>query len=267
MSASVLDAIMAGARTAALERSKTSRGQVERDAARVRLQSHSFEASLKVPGVRIIAECKRRSPSRGILRRDYDPVTIAAGYARAGAAAVSVLTEPTFFDGDLDHLRAVRTTVQLPVLRKDFISTEFQVAEARAAGANAILLIVAGLEDRELGGMMASAAAHDLSALVEVHSREEAQRAIDHGARIVGVNSRDLRTLQVSLSVFEDVLPVLPRECVKVAESGITNVADVRRLKALGFDACLIGERFMTRADPGAALADFLAGAESGGTS
>lgn len=257
----VLGAIVAASRRSALERSKRRCSAIDREAALARPRREAFEDTLRKPGARVIAECKRRSPSRGILRREYDPVAIAKGYARGGAAAVSVLTEAAFFDGSVDHLRAVRSAVDLPVLRKDFIATEFQVAEARAAGADAILLIVAGLEDWELGDMVANAGAHDLAALVEVHSLDEAQRAIDVGATIIGVNSRDLRTLEVSPSVFEDVMSVLPRGCTAVAESGISSSGQVGRLTQLGYDAFLIGERFMTAEDPGAALAAFLADA------
>ena len=212
----------------------------------------------------MIAECKRRSPSRGILRRDYDPAAIAAGYARAGAAAISVLTEPSFFDGHIDHLRAVRAAIDLPILRKDFICTEFQIAEARAAGADAILLIVAGLEPDELAGLVANAAAYELAALVEVHSAAEARLAVDAGARVIGVNSRDLRTLAVSTTIFDELAPALPSQIPWVAESGIKTPADVERLRSLGYRACLIGERFMTAPDPGEALAAFLAGVPQG---
>ncbi len=258
-----LAAIVAASRRSATERAKTLRAVIDRQAASASPRPDVFEASLRAPGVRIIAECKRRSPSRGILRRDYDPAAIAAGYERAGAAAISVLTEPAFFDGDLDHLRAVRAAVDLPVLRKDFLSTEFQVAEARAAGADAVLLIVAALEDRELAGMIANAAAHALAALVEVHTRDEARRAIDAGATIIGVNSRDLRTLTVRAFVFDDVVPILPAGGIAVAESGIQTTGDVARLARLGYDAFLVGERFMATTDPGASLAVFLA--EAGG--
>ena len=152
------------------------------------------------PGaVRIIAECKRRSPSRGILRADYDPAAIARQYAAAGATAISVLTEPTFFDGALDHLRAVRAAVPTPILRKDFFVDEFQILEAHAAGADAILLIVAALDDATLIRLHAAAESRGLAALVEVHTAEELARAQQAGARLIGVNSRNLKTLAVSL--------------------------------------------------------------------
>ena len=261
---SVLDAIVAAARKSAVEREKVARGAIDRDASQASPRAARFRAALQADGIRIIAECKRRSPSRGILRREYDPAAIARGYEHAGAAAISVLTEPTFFDGSPDHLRSVRRAVELPVLRKDFVVTEFQVTEARAIGADAVLLIVAALSDAELADLMSRADEHGLAALVEVHSVAEAHRAIDAGATIIGVNSRDLRTLKVSLSVFDDVAAALPKEAVAIAESGISSFADVDRLRRARYEAFLVGERFMTAADPGEALAGFLAEARVG---
>ena len=155
-----------------------------------------FQAALSgVGGFNVIAECKRRSPSRGVLRENYDPVAIAIGYAEAGAAAISVLTEPTFFDGSLDHLKAVRAAVDVPVLRKDFVVSEYQLLEAKAAGADAVLLIVAALRPAELKVLHDHARRHGLDVLVEVHDATELAIAIDAGARVVGVNNRNLRTL------------------------------------------------------------------------
>lgn len=259
----VLTAIVAGTRRSAAERAKSTRAAVERQAAFATPQPESFLASLEAPGVRIIAECKRRSPSRGILRADYDPAAIASGYKRAGAAAISVLTEPSFFDGDLEHLRAVRAAVSLPIIRKDFITTEFQVVEARAAGADAALLIVAALTESDLASMIATTRAHGMAALVEAHTVAETQRAIDAGATIIGVNSRNLRTLSVSAAVFDEIAPLLPAGVVAVAESGISTASDIRRLRQLGYRACLIGERFMSSGDPGAALEALLRDAEA----
>jgi indole-3-glycerol phosphate synthase len=260
MSASVLDAIVASSRRSAIERSRqVTLTAVERIAAARAPRPGAFREALARPGIRVIAECKRRSPSRGILRRDYVPQDIAAGYARAGAAAISILTESAFFDGDLDHLRAVRKAVpDVPVLRKDFIVTRYQVAEARAAGADAVLLIVAVLDDRALASLMADAAAFGLDALVETHDATEVQRALDAGATIVGVNSRNLRTLEMDPGLFERVAGRFPSSVVAVAESGISSAGDVLRLTTLGYRAFLIGERFMTSPDPGGALAEFL---------
>jgi indole-3-glycerol phosphate synthase len=267
MTASVLDAIVAGARRSALDRAATMRAAVDREAADATPDPQAFLTGLTEPGVRVIAECKRRSPSRGVLRRDYDPVAIARGYQAAGAAAISVLTEPSFFDGSVGDLRAVRAAVRIPILRKDFIVIPFQIDEARAAGADAVLLIVAALADAELSGMIEAATFCGLSTLVEVHSVEEARRAVGCGAPIVGVNSRDLRTLEMNPHVFEKVASVLPKGVVAIAESGISSAAEVIRLRGLGYQAFLIGERFMTMPDPGDALRGFLAEAGTGATS
>ena len=204
--------------------------------------------------LRIIAECKRRSPSRGVLRAKYDPVAIAQGYERAGAAAISVLTEPTFFDGALEHLQAVRSAVGIPVRRKDFVVSEYQLLEARAATADAVLLIVAALAPGELAALHTRALAIGLDVLVEVHSADELSVAIDAGAQIVGVNNRNLRTLEIDVTASEALAARMPRGIVAVSESGLKTAADLIRLRQLGYDAFLIGERFMTAKDPGAAL-------------
>ncbi len=204
---------------------------------------------------RVIAECKRRSPSRGLLRKAYDPAAIAASYEAAGAAAVSVLTEPAFFDGDIEHLRAARARVSLPLLRKDFVVLPYQVLEAREAGADATLVIAGALEGQALAELVACAAEQGLAVLVEVHDENELARALAAGARIVGVNSRNLRTLNVDLNVARRLAPRLPADVVGVAESGLTSREEIEELGGLGYRAFLIGERFMTAADPGAALA------------
>ena len=214
---------------------------------------------------RVIAECKRRSPSRGVLRASYDPVALARDYERAGAAAVSVLTEPSFFDGDLAHLAAVRDAVALPLLRKDFVVDEYQVTEARASGADAVLLIVAALSDNELRVLLAAAAAAGLAALVEVHDAPELRRALNGGARVIGVNNRSLRTLEVSTATAAELAAAIPDECVAVAESGLRSGEDLRRMRDAGYDAFLIGERFVVAPDPGAALGDVLRAADAGG--
>ena len=205
-------------------------------------------------GPRIIAECKRRSPSKGILRKEYDPAAHARAYAEAGAAAISVLTEPTFFDGSPDHLRNVRAAVELPLLRKDFIVTEYQLIEAAVFGADAVLLIAAALEQSALVELLAKAEGLGLSALVEVHDLGELRRAIDAGARIVGVNSRNLRTLAVDLAVLDAVARDMPPGVTAVAESGIRTRDDITRLSRAGYHAFLVGERLIAQADPGAAL-------------
>jgi indole-3-glycerol phosphate synthase len=208
--------------------------------------------------VNVIAECKRRSPSRGVIRAEYDPVTIARSYESAGAAAISVLTEPTFFDGALEHLSVVRTAVATPLLRKDFVISEYQLLEARAAGADAVLLIVAALSDQELRHLLTAARSLGLDALVEVHDDLELSQAIDVGADVIGVNNRNLRTLAVDVEASERLIAKMPSHVVAVSESGLKTSADVRRLRQSGYHAFLIGERFMTAPDPGALLADLL---------
>ena len=219
-----------------------------------------FEAALSDPdGFNVIAECKRRSPSKGVLREDYDAVAIATGYAAAGAAAISVLTEPAFFDGSLDHLKAVRAAVDVPLLRKDFIVSEYQLLEAKAAGADAVLLIVAALRPAELKVLHDHARRHGLDVLVEAHDAEELSIAIDAGARVIGVNNRNLRTLEVDVHASDRLIAQMPAEVIAVSESGLRTAADLARLKGLGYRAFLIGERFMTAADPGSVLRDLLA--------
>lgn len=253
----VLEAIVAATRArvdAAMEREP--RASLEKRARQQTPDAGAFLSRLAREGsVNIIAECKRRSPSRGVLRAAYEPVAIATGYERAGAAAISVLTESGFFDGSLEHLAAVRGAVKIPLLRKDFMIDEYQLLEARAAGADAILLIVAALADPALAQLSAAAQALGLAAVVEVHSAEECRRAIGAGASIIGVNNRNLRTLQVDLRASEAIAALLPANVIAVSESGLKTPADLQKMQALGYRAFLMGERFMIEADPGAALA------------
>jgi indole-3-glycerol phosphate synthase len=223
----------------------------------------AFHAALaRTDRVNVIAECKRRSPSRGVLREAYEPEAIARGYAAAGAAAISVLTEPTFFDGALEHLIAVRAAVTTPLLRKDFIVSEYQLLEARAVGADAALLIVGALTPAELKSLAAFANSLGLETLVEVHDAEELKIAIDSGARVVGVNNRNLRTLTVDVHASEALIARIPREVIAISESGLSKAEDLVRLGGLGYRGFLIGERFMASADPGAALRALITGAE-----
>jgi indole-3-glycerol phosphate synthase len=203
---------------------------------------------------RVIAECKRRSPSRGILREDYRVADHARAYADAGAAAISVLTEPTFFDGSLEHLAAVRSAVTVPILRKDFIVTRYQVLEAVVAGADAVLFIVGALSPAQLSGLLDVARQAGVAALVEVHDEDELGVAVDAGAAIIGVNSRNLRTLAVEPELHERIAAKLPACAVAVAESGLRETADLRRLEQAGYHAFLVGERLIVEPDPGAAL-------------
>lgn len=262
MSSSLLRTIAAASRKAAAEREIRTPLATLEDAFGSR-PAGAFRAALEADTAaappRVIAECKRRSPSKGILREQYDPAAIAASYERAGAAAVSVLTEPTFFDGSVEHLSAVRRAVTIPILRKDFIVSPYQVAEARAAGADAVLLIAAALDGAQLNDLLRSADAYGMDALVEVHDAEELGRAVSSGAAIIGVNSRNLHTLAVDTTVFEALAPRLPRGVVAVAESGLRDADTLAALRARGYRAFLIGERFMTADDPGAALGILLA--------
>ena len=256
----LLEAIVAATR-ARVESAiaRESRAAIERRAAARVPDGPAFVRRLSAPAsINIIAECKRRSPSRGVLRAAYDPVAIASAYERAGAAAISVLTEPAFFDGSLAHLAAVRDTVRIPLLRKDFIVHEYQLLEARAAGADAVLLIGAALRDDELTTLGEAAAALGLAALVEVHDEAEARRALACGAKVVGVNNRNLRTLQVDLEASRRVAALLPADVIGVSESGLKTGADLRAMQALGYRAFLMGERFMIEPDPGAALAGMI---------
>jgi indole-3-glycerol phosphate synthase len=214
-----------------------------------------FRSALRsAPPPRVIAEIKRRSPSRGEIRPDFDPVACAKAYADAGAAAISVLTDRHYFGGRLEFLAAVRGAVSLPLLRKDFVVDPYQVDEARAAGADAVLLIVAALTPSELFALRERAAGLGLDALVEVHDAEELRAALDAGADLVGINNRDLRTFEVDLGVTERLAAAIPAGVVAVAESGIFSAGDVARLEAAGAQAFLVGEALMREADIGLAL-------------
>jgi indole-3-glycerol phosphate synthase len=261
-SADLLAAIVAATRRIVEVRAaEVPIGEVDRRAAAVEPNPGRFRAAIsRTDRVNVIAECKRRSPSRGVLKAEYDPAAIASGYARAGAAAISVLTEPTFFDGHLDHLAAVRRVTDLPILRKDFIVDRYQILEARAAGADAILLIVAGLTPPALAELHRSATDAGLDVLVEIHGLAELPIALDAGASIVGVNNRNLRTLAVDTAVSREAVDRIPEETIAVAESGLKTSDDLRDLRRAGYDAFLMGERFMTASDPGHALAALLDG-------
>jgi indole-3-glycerol phosphate synthase len=235
--------------------------EMQRRAAAVTPRACVFRQALERPQrINVIAECKRRSPSRGVLKASYDPASIALGYERGGAAAISVLTEPTFFDGSLDHLIAVRHTTSLPILRKDFIVDRYQILEARAAGADAVLLIVAALTPLALKQLHQTAAELGLDVLVEIHDVPELRVALDAGASIIGVNNRNLRTLGVDTDVSRRAVELIPEETIAVAESGLRTGDDLEELKAAGYDAFLIGERLMTTDDPGRALSGLLKG-------
>lgn len=217
-----------------------------------------FAAALRRRGLSAICEIKRRSPSRGVLRANLDPAALARDYERGGAAALSVLTDHDFFGGAEDDLSAARDAAALPVLRKDFTIDPYQLLEARSIGADAVLLIVRILDDSLLGELAAQAAELGLAALVEVHDENELERAVAAECGIIGVNSRNLDTFEVSLETALRLLPMIPAGCTSVAESGIHTHADVRRLEQAGYDAILVGESLVVSDDPRSKLAELL---------
>jgi indole-3-glycerol phosphate synthase len=212
--------------------------------------ARDFAAALRPPGLAVIAEIKRRSPSVGPIDPELDPALRATAYETGGAAALSVLTEPAHFGGSLADLEAARRSVGVPVLRKDFVLHSSQVWEARAAGADAVLLIAAALGDRELDGLLATAREAGMAALVEVHTADEARRAAAAGASVVGVNNRDLTTFRVELATAERLRPQLPEGAVTVAESGVSTPEAAARMAAAGYDAVLVGEALVRSEDP-----------------
>ena len=256
----LLEAIVGATRNAVdAAQVRRPRQQLEREARHRTPRGDLFrDALVRRDRVAVIAECKRRSPSRGVLRHDYNPTVIATGYDAAGAAAISVLTEPTFFDGALDHLTEVRSEVKVPILRKDFIVSGYQLVEAWAAGADAVLLIVAALSDDDLRALLSGCEGLGLAAVVEVHDEPELTRAGAAGADIIGVNNRNLRTLDVDLDASFRLVGKIPDTSVAIAESGIRSSDDLQTLRAAGYDACLVGESLMTRPDPGAWLRSML---------
>jgi len=220
-----------------------------------------FNALATAGPVALIAEVKRASPSAGLIRADFDPVAIARTYAAHGATCISVLTDEKFFQGSLDDLRRVREAVAIPVLRKDFILDEYQLLEARAAGADAVLLIAECLDDCQLRGLHNRAVELGMTPLVELYDPSNLERVFDAGATLIGVNNRDLRTFKTDLDHVIRLRPRIPDACLLVAESGIHTAADVARLRAAGIDAMLVGESLMRSADIGAAVDALLSSA------
>jgi indole-3-glycerol phosphate synthase len=216
-------------------------------AAVLRNDFRSLEAALqRGPGqLALIAEVKKASPSAGVIVESFDPVAIARNYARAGADAISILTDEQFFQGHLSYLASIRETVAAPLLRKDFILEEIQIAQSAAAGADAVLLIVAALTQEKLVALLETAGMYQLDALVEVHTLAELDRALETSARIIGINNRDLGTFEVDLGVTEKLSGEVPEEIVLVSESGIRTAEDLARIRACGLDAVLIGEALM----------------------
>ncbi len=225
--------------------------------------ARDFLGALRGPGVSLIAEVKQASPSRGVLRADFDPVALARTYAGAGAAAISVLTDEKHFQGSLAHLAAVRETLPdgPPLLRKDFLFDPYQVYEARCHGADAVLLIAATLDDALMADLAALAKSLDMAALVEIHDEREMERALAAGAELIGINNRDLRTFETDLAVTERLRPLAPATTPVVAESGISTRDDIQRLGRCNVQAVLIGEALITSPDPGAKIREMFADA------
>jgi indole-3-glycerol phosphate synthase len=260
-----LDQIVAATRAGV---SAAKRGADVRDLER-RAEQHAprgFRPALESKsrdGIAIIAELKKASPSKGLIRAEFHPAELARELEAAGAAALSVLTDAEFFQGSLGNLQRASATVKIPCLRKDFIVDEFQLLEARANAADAVLLIVAALPQAELVTLATAARERGLDVLYEVHDSDELQRALDAGCDLIGVNSRDLRTFKVDLETALRLAESLPKNVVRVAESGIHSGADAARLRAAGYHACLIGESLMRAERPGDALRELIASSES----
>jgi indole-3-glycerol phosphate synthase len=253
-----LDEIVAGVREDVAQRAAAVPLDVIKERAAAAPPAHDGLAALRAPGVGVIAEVKRRSPSKGDLAAIDDPASLAAQYQAGGARMISVLTEGRRFGGSLDDLDSVRAAVRVPILRKDFVVGSYQVHEARAHGADAVLLIVAALEQNVLIGLRERVESLGMTALVEVHTEEEATRALDAGARVIGVNARDLHTLDVDRSTFERIAPGLPSSIVKIAESGVRGPLDLIEYAAAGADAVLVGESLVTGSDPRHAVAELV---------
>jgi indole-3-glycerol phosphate synthase len=213
-----------------------------------------FASALTRNGINIIAELKKASPSKGLLREEYAPAVLASGLEAAGAAALSVLTEEDFFHGSLGDLKEASRVTKVPILRKDFIIDPWQVWEARAAGADSFLLIAAILSDITLGELLVLGRKLKMEPLVEVHERGELDRVIGVGAKIIGVNNRDLRDFHVHIETSLSLIEMIPEDCIAVSESGLRTRGDIEKLRRAGFDAFLIGEHLMKEADPGSAL-------------
>ncbi|WP_037041802.1 indole-3-glycerol phosphate synthase TrpC [Pseudonocardia halophobica] len=251
---SVLDSIVEGVREdLAAREAAVDFAEIKRRAAAA-APPKDVMAALNEPGVGVIAEVKRRSPSKGALATIPDPAVLAKAYAENGARVISVLTEQRRFGGSLDDLAAVRAAVDVCVLRKDFVVTPYQVHEARAYGADLVLLIVAALEQPVLESLLDRVESLGMTALVEVHTEEEADRALEAGAKVIGVNARDLKTLEVDLGIFGRLAPGLPNDVLRVAESGVRGPGDLLTYAGWGADAVLVGEGLVTSGDPGAAV-------------
>ncbi|WP_433090278.1 indole-3-glycerol phosphate synthase TrpC [Dactylosporangium sp. CA-139114] len=254
----MLDEILAGVREdLAVREAQVPLAEIKQRAAEAPPPRDAY-AKLRAPGVGVIAEVKRASPSKGALAEIPDPAELAKEYAAGGARCVSVLTEGRWFGGSLDDFAAVRAAIDIPMLRKDFVVSSYQVHEARAYGADLVLLIVAALDQNTLSGLLDRIESLGMTALVEVHDEEETDRALEAGARVIGINARNLRTLEVDRTVFERIAPGLPAEVVKIAESGVRGPHDLIRYASAGADAVLVGEGLVTQKSPREAVAELV---------
>jgi len=260
----VLDRILEARRTEVEHRKKVLPLTALKYGVKAATPLRDFSAALAKPGLNVIAELKPASPSRGVIRDPFDPAGLAQTLESAGAAALSVLTESEFFRGSLKNLRDARKASALPALRKDFIFDPWQVWEARANDSDSFLLIVAALNDNQLSELLALGRELGMEPLIEVHTREELERVVSVDAKIIGVNNRDLKTLEVHVQTSFDLIEHIPESCIAVSESGLRSHHDLQKLRAAGFDAFLIGEQLMLAADPGAALAQILNQLEQG---
>lgn len=256
---SVLDSIIDGVRQDVAARQSVTDLEAVKAAARSAPDPLDATAVLRADDISVIAEVKRASPSRGSLADIGDPAELAAAYASGGAHAISVLTESRRFGGSLEDLDAVRRCVSVPVLRKDFIVGPYQIHESRAHGADVILLIVAALDQNTLASLLDRTESLGMTALVEVHTAEEADRALEAGASVIGVNARDLKTLEVDRDCFSRIAPGLPPEVVKIAESGVRGPADLMSYAGAGADAVLVGEGLVTSGSPSVMVKDLVA--------
>lgn len=257
-SATVLDSILDGVRADVAAREALVSLDEVKAAAEVAPPPRDVLSALRAPGIAVIAEVKRASPSRGQLADIADPAELARAYQSGGARAISVLTEERRFNGSLADLDAVRAAVGIPVLRKDFIVRPYQIHEARAHGADMLLLIVAALDQSALVSMLDRTESLGMTALVEVHTEEEADRALQAGAKVIGVNARDLKTLDVDRDCFARIAPGLPSDIIRIAESGVRGPADLLAYAGAGADAVLVGEGLVTSGDPRTAVADLV---------
>lgn len=257
-SATVLDSIIEGVRADVAAREAVISLDEIKERAKEAAPPLNVMAALREPGIGVIAEVKRASPSRGELASIGDPAELARAYQDGGARVISVLTEQRRFNGSLDDLDTVRAAVSIPVLRKDFIVRPYQIHEARAHGADMLLLIVAALEQPVLESLLERTESLGMTALVEVHTEEEADRALTAGASVIGVNARNLKTLEVDRTVFGRIAPGLPSNVIRVAESGVRGTADLLAYAGAGADAVLVGEGLVTSGDPRSAVADLV---------